>query len=435
MDRFAYTIEGMEKGRIHCIGIGGIGLSALAQYFAHLGYEVSGTDQSESKITRLLQAKGIPVSIGHHPELITADITQVFYTAALPDTDPELMRARELTIPAFTYAQGLGMISKNKKTIAVAGTHGKTSTTAMIAHILREGKKDPTVIVGSLLAKDGTNFISGASEFFVVESCEYKKSFLEIDPWIGVVTNIDNDHLDYYGTIENLIATFKTFVEKVPEGGFIVVDATLPYMKDILADVKGTVIDVSDKSFDFNLLVPGEHMKKNARLAAAVAEHISVPYADAKKYLETFGGTWRRSEYIGVTQGGGLVFDDYGHHPTEIQTTLKGFKEKYIDKKIVVLFQPHLFSRTKLLFNDFMESFYSADVVYVAPIYAAREEDPGDISSQILVYAMQQKGVNALLYTEDDFVKLQNLSDDSVLITLGAGEMNKIAETLVETKL
>ena len=147
----------MEKGRIHCIGIGGIGLSALAQYFAHLGYEVSGTDQSESKITLLLGTKGISVTIGHHPELITPDIAQIFYTAALQDSDPELVRARELGIPTYTYAQGLGMISKNKKTIGVAGTHGKTSTTAMIAHILREGKKDPTVIVGSLLAKDGTN--------------------------------------------------------------------------------------------------------------------------------------------------------------------------------------------------------------------------------------------------------------------------------------
>ncbi len=431
---FAYTIEGMEKERIHCIGIGGIGLSALAQYFAHLGFEVSGSDQVESKISRLLEGKGIKVTIGHHPELVTSDLRQVFYTAALPDSDPELMRARELGIPTYTYAQGLGMISKNKKTIGVAGSHGKTSTTAMIAHILREGKKDPTVIVGSLLAKDGTNFISGASEFFVIESCEYKRSFLEIDPWIAVVTNIDNDHLDYYGTIENLVATFKTFVEKVPEDGFMVVDATLPYMKDILANVRGTVIDVSDKSFDFNLLVPGEHMKKNARLAAAIAEHISLPYADAKSYLETFAGTWRRSEYIGLTHGGALVFDDYGHHPTEIRVTLKGFREKYADKKIVVLFQPHLFSRTKLLFNDFIESFFDADTVYIAPIYAAREDDPGDISSQILVYALQQKSVNALLYTDQDFGTLADLSSDSVLITLGAGDMNKVAEKIVEMK-
>lgn len=434
IDTFPYTIRGMEKGRIHCIGIGGIGLSALAQYFAHLGFDVSGSDRAESKVTHLLQQKGIKVAIGHHPELVTKDLAQVFYTAALPDTDPELVRARELGIPTYTYAQGLGMISKNKKTIGVAGSHGKTSTTAMIAHILREGKKDPTVIVGSLLAKDGTNFISGASEFFVVESCEYKKSFLEIDPWIAVVTNIDNDHLDYYGTIENLVATFKTFVEKVPEDGFVIVDATLPYMQDILTSVRATVIDVSSKSFDFNLLVPGEHMKKNARLASVVAELISIPYSDAKKYLETFAGTWRRSQYVGITGAGALVFDDYGHHPTEIKVTLKGFKEKYSDKKIIVLFQPHLFSRTKLLFNDFVESFYDVDTVYVAPIYAAREEDPGDISSQILVYAMQQKGANALLYTEDDFAKLKELSSDSILITLGAGEMNTIAEALVEAK-
>jgi UDP-N-acetylmuramate--alanine ligase len=264
-----------------------------------------------------------------------------------------------------------------------------------------------------------------------VESCEYKKSFLEIDPWIAVLTNIDNDHLDYYGTIENLVATFKTFVEKVPEDGFIIIDASLPYMKDILVSVRGTVIDISDKSFDFNLLVPGEHMKKNARLAAAVAEHISVPYGDAKKYLETFAGTWRRSEYIGTTKGGALIFDDYGHHPTEIRATLNGFREKYDDKKIVVLFQPHLYSRTKLLFNDFIESFSDADTVYIAPIYAAREDDPGDISSQILVYAMQQKAVNALLYTNHDFETLIHLSSDAVLITLGAGDMNKIAEKLV----
>lgn len=427
-----YTIGSMKKGRIHCVGIGGIGLSALAQYFVDLGYVVSGTDQTESKITALLGKGGIAVAIGHHPELIVSDIEQVFYTAALPDSDPELVRARELGIPTFTYAQGLGMISKNKKTIAIAGSHGKTSTTAMIAHVLREARVDPTVIVGSLLAKDGTNFIAGKGELFIVESCEYKKSFLEIDPWLAVVTNIDNDHLDYYGTIENLVATFKTFVEKVPENGFIVVDRTLPYMEEILSSVRGTVIDVSGKSFDFNLLIPGDHMKKNARLAASVAELISVAHSDARKYLETFAGTWRRSQYVGLTSAGAMVFDDYGHHPTEIQATLKGFKEKYADKKIVVLFQPHLFSRTKLLFNDFVESFYDVSTVYVAPIYAAREEDTKDISSEILVFALQQKGVNAHVYTEDHFELLKNLPDDCLIITLGAGEMNKVSEALTE---
>jgi UDP-N-acetylmuramate--alanine ligase len=425
----------MKKGRIHCIGIGGIGLSALAQYFKHEGYEVSGTDQSDSRVITLLKSKGIDVAIGHHPEFITEDIERVYYTAALSDTDPELIRTQELNIPAYTYAQGLGMISKNKKTIAVAGSHGKTSTTAMIAHILREGKKDPTVIVGSLLGKDGTNFISGTNDLFVVEACEYKKSFLEIDPWIAVVTNIDNDHLDYYGTIENLVAAFKTFVEKVPKDGYIVVDRTLPYMEVILQSVQGTIIDVSERSYDFNLLVPGEHMQKNARLGAVVSELVSIPYTDAKKYLETFAGTWRRSQYVGTTTKGALIFDDYGHHPTEIKVTLKGFKQKYNEKKIIVLFQPHLFSRTKLLFNDFIESFFDVDTVYVAPIYAAREVDSGDISSQMLVSAMQQKGIKAFLYSDEDFKVLTNLTDDSILITLGAGSMNSIGESLSENKI
>lgn len=425
----------MKKGRIHCIGIGGIGLSALAQYFKHEGYEVSGTDQSDSRVITLLKSKGIDVAIGHHPEFITEDIERVYYTAALSDTDPELIRTQELNIPAYTYAQGLGMISKNKKTIAVAGSHGKTSTTAMIAHVLREGKKDPTVIVGSLLGKDGTNFISGTNDLFVVEACEYKKSFLEIDPWIAVVTNIDNDHLDYYGTIENLVAAFKTFVEKVPKDGYIVVDRTLPYMEVILQSVQGTIIDVSERSYDFNLLVPGEHMQKNARLGAVVSELVSIPYTDAKKYLETFAGTWRRSQYVGTTTKGALIFDDYGHHPTEIKVTLKGFKQKYNEKKIIVLFQPHLFSRTKLLFDDFIKSFFDVDTVYVAPIYAAREVDSGDISSQMLVSAMQQKGIKAFLYSDEDFKVLTNLTDDSILITLGAGSMNSIGESLAENKM
>jgi len=422
----------MEKGRIHCIGVGGIGLSALAQYFVHLGYEVTGTDQIDSKITALLQTKGVKVTIGHHPQLIMEDIERVFYTAALQDDDAELVRARELGIQTFTYAQGLGIISKNKKAIAVAGSHGKTSTTAMTAHILRMAEKDPTVIVGSLLAKDGTNFISGNGDLLVVESCEYKKSFLEIDPWIAVITNIDNDHLDYYGTMENLIASFRVFVEKVPEDGFVIVDKTLPYIADIISGVQGTVIDVFDMPYDFNLIVPGEHMKKNARLATAVGEILGIAQSDSKIYLETFAGTWRRSEYIGATAGGALVFDDYGHHPTEIRTTLKGFKEKYPDKKIIALFQPHLFSRTRLLFKDFSEAFSDVSRVYVAPIYAAREVDAGDISAEMLIDAIQTNGTSAFLFTDTFLPEFKLLSEDTIIITLGAGEMNKVAETLVE---
>lgn len=424
----------MKKGRIHCIGIGGIGLSALAQYFKHEGYEVSGTDQSESKITALLGAKGINVAIGHHPELITGDIEQVFYTAALPDNDPELLCARELGIPTYTYAQGLGEISRSKKTIAIAGSHGKTSTTAMIAHIFQQAAKDPTVIVGSLLSQSGTNFIAGKSDIFVVEACEYKKSFLEISPLVAVITNIDNDHLDYYGTMENLVATFRDFVERVPEDGYIVVDTTFPYMQDILTSAKARIVDVSNLSSAFDLKVPGGHMQKNARLATEVASIFGVSEEVSKIALTTFSGTWRRSEYIGMTKNGAIVFDDYGHHPTEIQVTLDGFKSKYSDKKIVVLFQPHLYSRTKLLFNDFVNAFESASEIYIAPIYAAREQDPGDIRSEMLIDALTSRGKNVKKFTDDSVLELAEKTEDSVIISLGAGEMNLVAEKLIISK-
>lgn len=422
----------MEKRRIHCIGIGGIGLSALAQYFLKQGYEVTGSDHVEHKITQFLRSKGINVLIGHHPDLLSSNIQMVFYTVALSDSDPELVRARELGIPTFTYSQGLGLISENKKTIAVAGSHGKTSTTAMIAHTLRSAQKDPTVIIGSLLAKDGTNFIPGQSDIFVVEACEYKKSFLDIHVSIAVITNIDNDHLDYYGTMDNLVAAFKAFVEKVPGDGFIVADTSLPYMHEVLSGVQATVVDVSEDSYNFELLVPGEHMKKNARLASKVASLLSIAPEEAKEYLQTFESTWRRSQYIGTTPGGAFVFDDYGHHPTEIQTTLEGFRKKYQDKKIIVIFQPHLFSRTKILFNDFVNSFDAVDILYIAPIYAARESDTKDISSQALVEALVEKGRNASLYTDALFEGLKKSSPDTILITLGAGQMNEVSERLAE---
>lgn len=424
----------MKKQQIYCIGIGGIGLSALAQHFLYEGYTVSGSDQTKSKITDLLEKKGIHVHIGHHPELLTKDIDTIFYTAALPDTDKELLRSRELGIPSYTYAQGLGQISKNKKTIAIAGSHGKTSTTAMIAHILREGGKDPSVIVGSLLAQGGTNFIHGASDLFVVEACEYKKSFLELHPFIAVITNIDNDHLDYYGTIENLVDAFRTFAESVPENGYIVFDATLPHMKSIVEKARAKVIDVSSLPYDFELKVPGEHMQKNARLAASVAQILGVEATKSKNILTTFSGTWRRSEYLGATKNGAMVFDDYGHHPTEIKVTLEGFKKKYSDKKIIALFQPHLYSRTKLLFQDFLHAFDSASSIYVAPIYAAREVDPGDIRSEMLVDGFVSQGKDARMFTEACMGELALSGEDTIIISLGAGEMNLVSERLVASK-
>ena len=420
--------------RIHCIGIGGIGLSALAQYYQSLGYDVTGSDMQASKVTDMLVSHGIRVMFGHDAAYIAGDIESIFYSPAIPENNVELVAARAQNIPTYTYPQGLGMISKLKKTIAIAGTHGKTSTTAMIAHVLRTAHIDPTVIVGSLLAQDGTNFITGKSDVFVVEACEFKRSFHELSPWIAVITNIDNDHLDYYGTIENVVEAFRVFVEKVPSDGYVIVDRTLPYIESMLVGVSAHIIDVSSKSKDFELQIPGEHMRGNARLASAVAQMFDVEEANSTEILKTFAGTWRRSEYKGMTIGGAMVFDDYGHHPTEIRTTLAGFRERYQDKKIIVIFQPHLYSRTKILFHDFVNAFASVDEVYVAPIYAAREVDDGTITSDMLIEAIQKKGKTAYIFTDTNITTFKSAGINTVIITLGAGEMNLVAEKIVEVK-
>jgi len=422
----------MKEIHIHCIGIGGIGLSALAQYYLHSDVCVTGSDVQTSKVTEMLESKGVTVFIGHSAAHITSDITQIFYSPAIPETNVELVAARALCIPTHTYPEGLGMISKNKKTIAVSGTHGKTSTTAMVAHILETAGRSPTVIVGSLLAERGTNFISGTSEVFVVEACEFKRSFHELSPFIVVITNIDNDHLDYYGNMENLVQAFKELIQKVPESGYVILDKTLQYVHDICANVRATIIDVSVQDTDFALRVPGAHMRSNARLAAQVGLLFGISLEESKKILETFAGTWRRSEYKGVTENGAQVFDDYGHHPTEIRVTLAGFREKYPDKKIVCIFQPHLYSRTHLLFYDFARSFSDVDMLYIAPIYAAREQDEEIVSSEMLVDAIRQQGIETYAFAGSELSSFKNMNEDTIIITLGAGEMNLVAEKIID---
>ncbi len=417
----------MKEIHIHCIGIGGIGLSALAQYYLNSKARVTGSDVQTSKVTEMLQAKGISVFIGHSASHVTSDITQIFYSPAIPETNVELVAARALGIPTYTYPEGLGMISKNKKTIAVSGTHGKTSTTAMIADILVHAEKSPTVIVGSLLTDQGTNFIAGTSDLFVVEACEFKRSFHELSLYILVITIIDNDHLDYYGSMENLVQAFKELAEKVPSDGYIVIDKTLPYMNEVCAEVRGKVIDVSTQDSEFKLRVPGAHMRSNARIAVQVASLLGISHEESKKTVETFAGTWRRSEYKGITKNGAQVFDDYGHHPTEIRVTLAGFREKYPEKKIVCIFQPHLYSRTHLLFTDFVRSFSDVDTLYIAPIYAAREQDERIVSSEMLIDVIRQQGIETHTFVGNELSVFKNMDEDTIIITLGAGEMNLVA--------
>jgi UDP-N-acetylmuramate--alanine ligase len=439
--------------KVHFIGIGGIGISAIAKMFLLEGKKVSGSDMSDSKIIEELKNSGAEIKIGHSEKNLSDNIDLVVYTIAITDENTELQEAKKKNIKCITYPQALNEISKEKYTIAVSGTHGKTTTTAMIAKIMIDAGLDPTVIVGSLLKDTKSNFVAGKSKYLVVESCEYRKSFLNIEPDIAVVTNIDNDHLDFYKDIFDIQNAFGEFTEKVPENGYIICDNEDKLVTDAIRNSKAKIVFSNQFSSDFKLKIPGEHNRKNAEKALTVAHLLEIDKKKAIKSLEEFSGTWRRFEFKGETSCGALVYDDYGHHPTEIKATLKGAREFFsakggsayggVDKKIIVVFQPHLFSRTKLLLNDFAKSFNDADEVLLAPIYPAREAFDPTISSEILADKIRismchsRVGGNPVFsfssFSEiGNYIK-ENLKEGDVLITVGAGDVYKIGEKLVSS--
>jgi UDP-N-acetylmuramate--alanine ligase len=382
---------------------------------------VSGSDMSDSKIIEELRSAGAKIKIGHSEKNLPKELDLVIYTIAITDENPELKEAKRRGIKCITYPQALHEISKEKYTIAVSGTHGKTTTTAMIAKMMIDAGLDPTVIVGSLLKSDKipevspqgakrgevspreffqTNFIAGKSRYLVVEACEYRRSFLNIEPDIAVITNIDNDHLDYYKDIKDIQKAFGEFTEKVPEKGYIVCDEKDKLVIQSIKVMKGKTVFSNQFTGNLKLKIPGEHNIKNAQKALAVANILKISPSTSLRALNEFNGTWRRFEFKGETSCGALVYDDYGHHPTEIKATLKGAREFFSakggsaygggDKKIVAVFQPHLFSRTKLLLNDFAQSFKDADEIILAPIYPAREAFDPTISSNILAEKIRE---------------------------------------------
>ena len=429
------NIDLTKVKKAHFVGIGGIGVSAIARMMIGEGKKVSGSDSSDSLITKELEKLGAKVFIGHNAKNISGDIDLLVYTPAVNEENPELKKAAELNIPSFSYPEILGLVSKDKYTIAVSGAHGKTTTTAMIGKILIDAKFDPTVIVGSLLKEQGSNFVAGKGKYLVVEACEYKKSFLNINPKIIVITNIDNDHLDYYGNLENIKKAFGEFVAKLPEDGYLACDPNDENLKEIIKITKINIIDYTKIKTDFNLKIPGEHNIKNAQAAVAVAEILGIDKKSAIKSLNNFFGTWRRFEYKGKTKNGVLVYDDYGHHPTEIKATLKGAREFFGGKKIWCVFQPHLYSRTKLLLKDFGKSFGDADEIILADIYAAREPKDENINSKMLAEEIVKNG-GAAMYMEsfDKIAKLlaEKAKKGDVVMTMGAGDIYKVGENLLK---
>ena len=417
---------------IHFIGIGGIGMSALARMCIAHGVKVSGSDGSDSQILKDLQNEGAKVFVGQKREQIQDTVDCVVYTLAIDNLNEELNEAHLRKLPLYTYAEMLGEVSKDMYTIAVAGTHGKTTTTAMAADVFLQNKKSPHVIVGSLLAQTGSNYVHGREEIFIVEACEYKRSFLNLNPNILLITNIDEDHLDYYKDLSDIQDAFRTLVQKVPQDGFVICDTDDEKVRPVLNGCVGTIVDYKKYISQIpQLTVLGDHNIFNASLVLALAGLMNFDVEISKHALADFKGTWRRLEFK-KDFGALKIYDDYAHHPTEIRAGIQAFKKRFPNLLLTIIFQPHLYSRTKEHFDEFIEVLSGADTIILLPIYAARELFDATINSQMIVDALKKKNKNSfLLYTFEevkDFI-LEQKNTEQILVTVGAGDVYKIADS------
>ena len=435
------NLEQIKK--VFFVGIGGIGISAIARMMLLEGKEVHGSDMAETEITQELARLGAHITIGQNFELIPAGVDLIVYTVAIKHYDPVLLeKLFESGVAVKSYPEMLHIVTKGKYTIAVAGTHGKTTTTAMIAKVLIETKNDPSVIVGSLLKDPSvssgqatTNLIVGKSDYFVVEACEYERSFLNIEPKILVITNIEADHLDYYRDLADIENAFAELAMQTLSA--VVCDPNDESLARVLKETRVLIVDYT-KYIDAvpHLAVPGIHNRKNAAAALAVADVIGVDAKEAEGAVAKFGGTWRRLEMRGTTKSGAIIYDDYAHHPTEILASLEALRELYPKGKnrIIIMFQPHLYSRTKAFFDGFTTAFNEADSVYFLPIYFAREEADPTVSSEILAEAVAKNVAGARAFSSfeeaEKFATKAGYGEGDVFVTMGAGEAYKVADML-----
>lgn len=420
---------------IYMTGIGGIGMSALAQLLAERGKSVAGSDRDESPTTALLGERGIRVDIGQRAENVPDNAQLLIYSDAIPESNPEREKARERNIPELSYFEALGEVSKGMRTIAVAGTNGKTTTTGMLAKILQVAGKRPTAVIGSIVRDFGSNFLAGDPDLFVVEACEYRDHLLKLDPEILVITNIELDHTDYFPSLDALVETFRIAAHKVSHDGYIVTNPAGANIARVLAGAQAHIVDYTQAEVP-ELSQIGEFNRENARAAAAAAR-IAFPdisQSTIDRALVDFKGSWRRFEYKGETPEGALVYDDYAHHPTAISKTIEAARQKFPDKKIVVAFHPHLYSRTKSFLGEFAIALASADRSLIAPIYAAREAPDPSVSSRILALRTCEIGGDSTAYDSFDEIRdeLLTFGADTLIITMGAGDIYKIAEQIAD---
>lgn len=457
-----YQIQFDKPVHVHFIGIGGISMSGLAEILLSRKFPVSGSDSHESALTDQLAAQGAVIHYPQRTENITDDIDVVVYTAAIHPDNPEFRAAQEKNLPMLTRAQLLGEIMRNyKEAINVSGTHGKTTTTSMITEILLEAHKDPTVSVGGMLKDIGGNIRVGGQDTFVVEACEYTNSFLSFFPTIEVILNVEADHLDFFKDIDDIRHSFKLFAEKLPEDGLLVINKDIKHCEYFTQALKCRVVTFGhEKDADYTanfisydkfahpsytlfykgeelakveLGVTGEHNIYNSLAAIAVARSLDIPMEVILRGLKRFTGTDRRFQKKGSVNGFTII-DDYAHHPQEIAATIEAAK-KYPHRKLWIVFQPHTYSRTAALLDDFAGALSQADEIVLADIYAAREKNTIGISSDDLRKHMLEQNTNVYYIPKfediEDFL-LKHVEEGDVLITMGAGDIYKVGDDLLK---
>jgi UDP-N-acetylmuramate--alanine ligase len=444
--------------KIHFVGIGGSGMSGIAEVLLNLGYQISGSDLKETEVTERLKKLGARIFYAHKRENI-AGVQVVVVSSAITKDNPEVLSALEQKIPVIPRAEMLAELARLKYTIAIAGTHGKTTTTSLIGTILSEANFDPTLVVGGRLRGLDTGAKLGKGDFLVAEADESDGSFLKISPTITIVTNIDDDHLDHYGTMEKLENTFVQFINKVPFYGWSILCLDDPGIRKILSSLerkfytyglennadfmakdiiydnwesKFTVYFQGKKIGQVNLHLPGRHNISNALAAIACAINLEINFPVIKKALAGFKGIERRLQVRGE-KNSITVIDDYGHHPSEIKATLSAIKQRWAKNRLIVIFQPHRYTRTKILADEFGQAFTQADIIKLMEIYPAGEKPLPGISAKLIYDSIKKKGMNVNMFSSGEVSKLvKELKPGDIVLTLGAGDVWKLGEELLK---
>lgn len=458
-----YKVDFEKPCRVYFMGIGGISMSGLAEILLQEGFYVSGSDMKQSDISDTLKGLGATVHIGQTAENISDDIDFVVYTAAISADNPEFVEAQRKNLPMLTRAELLGQIMSNYKYgIAVSGTHGKTTTTSMLSHILLQADTDPTISIGGMLDVIGGNIRVGHTDYFVTEACEYTNSYHALNPYISIILNVDEDHLDFFSGIEEIADSFKVFAEKLPDEGLLVINGDMEHTAYISEHVKSRIVtfglhaentySATDISYDkegyptYTLIVrgekqdsitlhsTGEHNVINSLSAIATCDFLGIDREHVKAGLLACTSAKRRFERKGITSNGVIVLDDYAHHPTEIAATLTAAKNTP-HNELWCVFQPHTYTRTYALLDRFAKALSVCDHVLLADIYAAREKDNGTVSSRDLEKKINAEGGNAIYLGDFDSIEAyveKNCKKNDLLITMGAGNIDIIGQNLLK---